>query len=483
MDKLAFHARQARETLSSMPLSYGDARAVETRTETIEIKNGVPREVTSGVSRGIGIRVIYKGSWGFAATSILSKRSIGKVCREALKIARAGRVAQREPVVLAKAAPVEAEYATPFDEDPFKVPLEEKLALLAEAESALSGEREVKIRQAFYEGFERKSVFASTEGALIRQRIVQTGGGIMATAVGQGDAQVRSYPHSFRGNFQSGGFEFLRGLDLAGNAPRVASQAAALLSAPTLPEGRRTVILEGGQLGLQVHESIGHPIELDRILGMEAAYAGGSFIDPSMVGSFQYASPIVNVVADATAPRGLGTFGYDDEGVPGQRIDIIKDGVLVGLLTSRETAGVVDGVSNGTMRADGWSRIPLIRMTNINLLPGEISFEDLLADSEDALYLATNRAWSIDNRRLNFQFGTEIAWDVKGGRLAQMYKNPSYTGITPEFWSSCNAVCGSADWTMWGTPNCGKGQPGQTARVGHGTAPARFRNVRVGVYG
>jgi len=479
MEKLPLYAS---DTLSCLKVSYGDARLVETRVETIEIKNGAPHVVSSRVSRGIGVRVIYKGSWGFAATSSLNKRSVGKACREAVKIARAGRAARADNLELAPAEPLVAEYTTPFEQDPFEVPLEEKMGILLEADQALTGETAVKVRRSTYEGFERRTVFASTEGAHIKQRIVQCGGGIMAVAVGHGDSQVRSWPHSFRGNFQSAGFEFVRGMDFAAHAPRIASEAAALLSAPALPEGERTVILEGGQLALQVHESVGHPTELDRVLGMEAAYAGTSFVSPDMLGNFRYGSEHVNIAADATEPKGLGTFGYDDEGVPAQRINLIRNGILQDLMTSRETAAVLRRRSNGAMRADGWARIPLIRMTNINLLPGDRRFDDLLADSDGGLYMAVNRAWSIDNKRLNFQFGTEIAYEIEGGRLAKIYKNPSYTGITPQFWASCDAVCGRDDYFMWGTPNCGKGQPGQTARVGHATAPARFRNVRVGVY-
>jgi TldD protein len=471
----------ARDLLSSMPVSYGDARFVSTRMETVEVKNGVPRAVTSNFSRGIGVRVIAGGSWGFAATSTGTRRAVAKACRLALKIALAGTRTLQHPVTLSPAQPIVATYVTPFTEDPFLVPLEEKLEILVAADKALLGEPAVKVRQVTYQSFERESVFASTEGALIEQRIVQCGGGIQATAVGQGDAQVRSYPHGNRGNIHSAGFEYFRSLGLAAQAPRVAAEAAALLTAPALPEGNRTVILEGEQLALQVHESIGHPTELDRVLGMEAAYAGTSFLTLDKLNSLRYGSPLVNVVADATAPAGLGTFGYDDEGVPAQKVYLIKDGLFTGYQTSRETAPAIGQASNGTMRADGWNRIPLIRMTNINLLPGTWRLNDLLADSDGALYLATNRAWSIDNKRLNFQFGTEIAYEVSGGKLGAIYRNPSYTGITPEFWNSCDAVCGPDDWVMWGTPNCGKGQPGQTARVGHGTAPTRFRNVRVGV--
>jgi TldD protein len=242
-----------------------------------------------------------------------------------------------------------------------------------------------------------------------------------------------------------------------------------------------TLILDSSQLALQIHESIGHPIELDRILGTEASYAGTSFLNPEMVGHFRYGSDLVNIVADATHPGGLGTFGYDDEGIVSQRVPIITRGILVNLLMSRETAHHLGKESNGTMRADGWNRIPLIRMTNINVEPGLWTLEGMIADTEEGLFLSTNRSWSIDDKRINFQFGTEIGWEIKGGRLGEMVKNPTYTGITPRFWNSCDAIANRDHWQMWGTPNCGKGEPGQVAHVGHGAAPARFKNVQVGV--
>jgi TldD protein len=242
-----------------------------------------------------------------------------------------------------------------------------------------------------------------------------------------------------------------------------------------------TLILDSSQLALQIHESIGHPIELDRILGTEASYAGTSFLKPEMVGHFKYGSEWVNIVADATHPGGLGTFGYDDEGIVSQRVPIITRGILVNLLTSRETAHHLGKESNGTMRADGWNRIPLIRMTNISIEPGEWTLEGMIADTDEGLFLSTNRSWSIDDKRINFQFGTEIGWEIKDGKLGEMVKNPTYTGITPKFWNSCDAIANRNYWQMWGTPNCGKGEPGQVAHVGHGAAPTRFRNVQVGV--
>jgi TldD protein len=242
------------------------------------------------------------------------------------------------------------------------------------------------------------------------------------------------------------------------------------------------VVLDGHQTMLQVHESVGHPTELDRIFGMEAAYAGTSFLALEDVGRLRYGSEIVNISADATVPGGLGTCAYDDEGVAAQRVDLIKEGVLVGLQTSRETAAAAGQErSNGTMRAEGWENFPLIRMTNINLSPGSGTLDDLLADVDDGIFMATNKSWSIDDKRLNFQFGCEAAWEIKRGRLTKMLKNPRYTGITPIFWQSCDAIAGAEEWRMWGTPNCGKGQPGQIVRVGHGAAPARFLNVTTGV--
>jgi TldD protein len=233
---------------------------------------------------------------------------------------------------------------------------------------------------------------------------------------------------------------------------------------------------------LQVHESCGHPIELDRALGTEAAFAGTSFLTTDRLGSFRYGSEKVNIRIDSTSPSGLGTFGWDDEGVPASEGWAVKDGVFVGYLMSRETAAALGRPSNGTMRADGWARLPLIRMTNVSLMPGDAgTLADLIADTDDGIFMETNRSWSIDDRRLNFQFGTQIGWEIQGGKLGAMLRNPTYTGITPEFWGSCDAVCSPSEWKMWGTPNCGKGQPGQVGHTGHGAAPARFRNVRVGV--
>jgi len=277
------------------------------------------------------------------------------------------------------------------------------------------------------------------------------------------------------------GYELVDELDLLGNAPRIAEQAIALHSAPQCPEGEFNLIVDSSQLGLQIHESIGHPIELDRVLGSEANYAGMSFLTLDQLGKLRYGSDIVNVVCDARAEHGpgLGTFAFDDEGVPAQCTDIIRHGQFTGYMTSRETAAEVgESRSNGCMRADGWARIPLIRMTNVSLLPGEQSLEEVF--DGDGIYMETNRSWSIDDKRYNFQFGCEIAWEIRRGKRVRMLKNPSYSGISTEFWNACAAIAGREHWTLWGVPNCGKGQPEQVMGTGHGASPSRFRNIKIG---
>jgi TldD protein len=270
-------------------------------------------------------------------------------------------------------------------------------------------------------------------------------------------------------------------MELEKHAKRIAEEAVQLLSAPQCPDKKTTLLLGGSQLALQIHESCGHPIELDRAMGMEASFAGTSFLTPEKRRNFQYGSEIVNLYGDSTAPGGLGTIGYDDEGIPAQVFDIVKDGEFVNYLTSRETAVLFEEKSNGTVRADGWERMPMIRMTNVNLQPDDWKLDELIKDTEEGIMTETNRSWSIDQQRLNFQFGTELAYKIEDGSIEGIYKNPTYTGITYEFWRSADAITNKDDWRLWGIPNCGKGEPMQTMYVGHGCSTARFRNVRIGV--
>lgn len=463
--------------------SYADARFVETEVEVVSVKDGRVEAVTSEKNRGIGVRVIVDGAWGFASTSRLGASEMDGVAAVAVRIAKASSSTIREPVDLGDEVKVVATYATSFQKDPFAVALQEKIALLTSACDEMRKVKKIAIAEASTEIIRTKKIFASSEGSYIEQELIETGCGIEATALSDGDLQNRSYPNSVGRHMGTEGWEFVERQDLSGNAFRIAEEAAALLEAKQCPSGEATIILDGSQTALQVHESCGHPIELDRVFGTEAAFAGTSFLTPDKLGVFRYGSDLVSMTIDATIPGGLGSFGYDDEGIAAQRVDVVKDGIFVGYLTSRETAAKLGQQSNGTARASGWDRIPLIRMTNVNLEPGNWALEDLIADTDDGIYMQTNRSWSIDDKRLNFQFGTEIAWEIKGGKLGQILKNPTYAGITPEFWGSCDAVCGPDAWTVWGTPNCGKGQPEQVGHVGHGAAPARFRNVRIGLMG
>ena len=377
-----------------------------------------------------------------------------------------------------------ARWEAPCRIDPFTVPVSAVIDLLLKVDAELRRVPGVTLAEAQMDFRRIEQLFVSSLGSEIYQRKRQTGTGYTAISFSGSEIQKRSYPNSFGGQYQTKGYELVEELNLVENARRVAEEAVALHQAAQCPQGVADIILDGSQLGLQVHESVGHPIELDRVLGTEANFAGMSFLTLEKLGKLQYASEIVNIVADATPAHGpgMGTFAYDDEGVPGQATPIVQNGRFVGYLTSRETAAAIGQArSNGTMRAEGWNRIPLIRMTNVSLLPGSGTLEALIADTQDGIYFETNRSWSIDDRRYNFQFGTEIGWEIKHGKRTRMLKNPSYGGITTEFWNSCDAICGRELWTLWGLPNCGKGQPMQTMGTGHGASPARFRKVKVGV--
>ena len=461
--------------------SYADVRVDERVQQDIVVKNGQLAAVSDDASEGLGVRVIVDGAWGFAGSARLDKNEIQEVVDRAIRIARASARVRSTPVNLGPPVTSRGTYRTPVERDPFSVPLSEKVELLLRADQAMGSVRGVTIREGSMEFIKQRKLFASTEGALTEQELFESGAGIEATATTPDDVQNRSYPNSFGRHQGAGGYEYITALELDRHGQRIAEEAVALLTAPQCPSGLKTLILDASQVGLQIHESCGHPTELDRVFGMEAAYAGTSFMTPEKLNHLRYGSPKVTITADALTPTGLGTFGWDDEGVPAQRTYLINQGLFVGYLTSRETASVLGQQSNGTMRADGWNRIPLIRMTNVSLEPGDSSLEAMIADTKDGVYMETNRSWSIDDKRLNFQFGTQLAYEISNGRRGRMLKNATYAGITPEFWNSCDAIGGRSEWKVWGLANCGKGQPPQVAHVAHGAAPARFQNVRVGI--
>ena len=461
-------------------VDYADLRLVTTRTERIRVKNGSVDSISDMTSRGIGIRVIVNGSWGFSSSALVTEAEAAKVAAQAIEIAKATGMLKKFDVVLSEEKPTVDTYKTVVVKNPFEVPLEEKTGLLLEADRILRKNPSVKVAEGSMHFYGTEKLFLSTEGAEIDQTLIESGGGISATAVSDGDVQRRSFPTSW-GDTATRGYEFIEELRLRENAEKTAEEAAALLKAEECPTGEMDLIIGGSQLALQIHESCGHPTELDRVFGTEASFAGTSFLTVEKMGNYKYGSEHVSIFQDATCVGGLGTFGYDDEGVPAQRTPVVDRGRFVGYLTSRETASRLNQRSNACMRADGWNRIPLIRMTNINLEPGRWNLADLIKDTKNGILVDSNKSWSIDDKRLNFQFGTEIAWRIKDGKLGGIVRNAVYTGITPEFWAACDAVCNRDHWHIWGIPNCGKGEPMQVAHVAHGAAPARFRKIRVGV--
>jgi TldD protein len=464
--------------------AYAEARHVERREEALSVRSGHVDDFAASASDGIGVRVRVGGGWGFAATRDVSAASAEAALAQALAIAEAQPAGAATP--LAPVPPARGHWASPHEVDPFDVSLEDKLELLLAAEAAMradGGDERIARSVAAVRAWRERKAFASTEGAACTQELVACGAGIGAWASDGSELQVRSYPLAHGGLFAAAGWEHVLALDLAGHGGRVAAEAIELLSAPQCPEGVTTIVLDGEQLALQIHESVGHALELDRILLGEASYAGTSWVKPEDIGAARFGSERMTVVADATLPGALGSFGWDDEGVPASRYPLVEGGVLRAALSNRESAAAIGlDRSGGCARADGFARQPIVRMTNVSIEPGDAGMlEDLIADTDEGLYFETNRSWSIDDRRLHFQFATEVGREIKGGRLGRLYRNPSYAGIGPRFWGSLDAVCGPAEWRAWGLTNCGKGEPGQIMAVSHGAAPARFRDVQVGV--
>jgi TldD protein len=465
--------------------TYADARTVNQRSRALTTKNGKVGSASDSESLGYSVRVIADGAWGFAAAEDLSRNGVESTAARAVEIARASAQVKQEDIRLAAEKPAAAEWTTPHQIDPFSISVEQNIDLLLTIDSELRSVSGVTLAETNLNFNREEQWFISSEGANIHQTKYSTGAGYCAYSFAGNEIQKRSYPNSYGGQWQSKGFELIDELKLVENARRIAEEAVALHHADQCPEGVFDIILDSSQLGLQIHESIGHPIELDRVLGMEANFAGTSFLTLDKLRNLRYGSELVNVVADARQEHGpgLGTFAYDDEGVAAQCTPIITNGLFTGYLSSRETAHTIGGTrSGGTLRAEGWNRLPMIRMTNISLLPGEkpLTLEQLISSTDHGMLMQTNRSWSIDDKRYNFQFGCEIGWEIKNGKRVRMLKNPSYSGITTEFWNSLDAICSRDEWTLWGTPNCGKGQPQQVMGTGHGASPSRFRKVKVG---
>jgi TldD protein len=472
-------AAAAVEAAIAVGARYADARVMHRRTESMNARNGEIEDLGQAEDAGLGVRALVGSGWGFYAVPDPSPAAAREAGAEAAAIAAASALVAGAPVDLLSATPVTDSWSSECVVDPLSVPLSEKGDLLVNVTAAMhrAGGDQSEGR---YQVWDTRKWFVSSEGHRIDQHIRECGGGISTTVIGEDETQRRSYP-SYRGQFGTRGWELIRELDLAAHGERIVDEARALLTAPACPAGATTVIIGGEQMALQIHESVGHAIELDRILGWEAAFAGTSWLDLAQLGSMRYGSPLMNIVIDPRIPGALGSFGYDDEGTAAGPRDAVRDGVWVGVLAGRDSASVAGLDYAGSVRSDGWSRLPMVRMTNVGLEPGPHTLDEMIAATDDGILMDFNRSWSIDDKRLNFQFGCEIGWQIRNGRRGRMLRNPTYTGIGPTFWQSMDML--SSETIAWGTPNCGKGQPGQTGHTGHPAAPARFADVRVGVHG
>jgi TldD protein len=473
-------AQRALDTAVKRGARYADIRFEADRTERIEARNGVVATLSDSTSRGYGIRALVDGAWGFAASSDLSEHGMDRAAARAVDIARASASIARRGFGEPPPRAYTDAFATPVQRDPKDVPLGERVNLLLQAEKALHVSPQISVGRAWIDLWTTEKHFYSSTGSNIAQSIRQTGSGIQALAVGEGDVQRRTYPGDI-GLYKSGGWEIVEQAQLRENAQRIGEEAVALLKAPQCPSGTFDVILGGSQVSLQIHESCGHPAELDRVMGWEANFSGVSFLEIAQLDKLKYGSDLVTIVIDNTLPEGLATIGYDDEGTKSTVSDIIRNGMLVGYEMSNDTARTIGRESNACVRAQSWEFVPMIRMCNLNLLPGDTPFENLFDDVKDGVYMESNRSWSIDDHRLNFQFGCEMGWEIKNGKRGRLLKNPTYAGVTPQFWNSCDAIADKRSWVAWGTPNCGKGEPMQSGRTAQCASPARFRSVRVGV--
>lgn len=455
---------------------YGDIRLLETTTQSIRGEDRRIAKIREGQDCGFGVRVLYKGAWGFAASSILSPEELPRVVDLAIEIAKGSASLAIHKVQLAPEPVHHDSVRTPWRIDPFTVPVEHKTPLLLEAMNSLHRQAGVVRSAASLWAQRDHKLFVSTEGTHIHFDLLAVQGECTATAVHDGRFASRTFstPHLRMG------YELIEDANLLAEAPRIATQAVEKVKAPPIDPGTYDLVLDPEHLSLTMHESCGHPSELDRALGYEANYAGTSFLTPEKCGEYQYGSPYVNLVADNTEPETLAATGYDDDGVACQRWDIVREGLFVGYCTNREVASRIgDARSRGSNRADSWGSVPIVRIANIGLEPGQATLDDLLAGVKRGIYIEGHGSYSIDQRRYNFQFGGDAFWLIEKGRRTCMVRDVIYHGVTPEFWGRCDGVADHAHRQRFGFITCGKGQPGQSGWMTHAACHARFRNVSV----
>lgn len=460
---------------------YADIRIQKTTTEVLYIQNSSIKNSNNDVLYGYGIRVLKNGAWGFAHSNNFTEDALFKTVQKAYDTAKLSALVKNgDGIRLATERSYISSYHTPYKIDPFSIPLKEKAELFMEINQRMLNYNEIKKANSFFRAQKDEKLFASSIGTRLDINTLYINPQITAVAVTEKDTQSRTFDEGGRNI----GWEWVEQLNLLDRARYVAEEAIMKVHADELgEEKRRTLVLDPNHLGLTMHESVGHPTELDRVLGWEADYAGISFATPEKLGNYQYGSKIVNFVGDNTLEGGLATAGFDDDGVPGQKWHIIKDGILTEYGTTRETAPFI-GVdySRGCNRATYYYDQPINRIPNLYLLPGkeELTPAQLIGNTEEGVYIQGRGSFSIDQHRVNFQFGGDFFWEIKDGKLIKPLKKVLYRSNNPEFWNSCDAICDKRFWQPFGIINCGKGQPNQTARMTHGASPARFRNIRVG---
>ena len=460
--------------------TYADVRIVRIRNERISTREDRIEGVSSVEDYGVGVRVIAAGAWGFAATPVVTAAEGERVARAAVGVARANAPLLRRAVVLAPEAAHVDVWQTPLIKDPFKIPLEDKAELLLEINREAMKVPGVKFVNSWYSGNSEWKLFASTDGAYLEQEIVRLGPGYSVTAVDDKRGEFESREHDLPP--RQAGWEYVQGSTLRADARRIAEEAVEKLRSPSVAPGKRDLILDPSNLWLTIHESIGHPTELDRALGYEANFAGTSFATPDKLGKLRLGAPQLTFYADKTTPGGLATCGYDDDGVATQRWNLVENGVFVGYQTTREQAGWINEQrSRGTCYAAGHASFPFQRMPNISLVPAEKerSVDEIVAATDDGVLVTGRGSWSIDHQRLNFQFGGQTFHEIKGGKRVRMLRDVAYQANTLEFWTGCDLLGGPKSWVLAGSMNDGKGEPSQSNSMSHGCPPARFRKVNI----
>jgi TldD protein len=471
-------ADAALEAARSAGASYADIRINRYRNQYISTREEKIDSISDNESYGFGVRVISGGAWGFAASTNVTRDEVVRAARQAVAIAKANSRLQKEPVTLAPVRAYTDKWSTPIKVDPFTVPVEEKVGLLLSLNREAMKAQGARFCESSLFQTNEKKYFASTEGSYIEQDLYRVWPSFEVTAVSADGSDFQS-----RASFaqpMGRGYEYCTEYPLLEDARRAGEDAVAKLKAPSIEPGKRDLILMPSHLWLVIHESVAHATELDRALGFEANYAGTSFVTPDNLRKLKYGSDLVTIVGDRTERHGLATVGYDDEGVKATRFDIIRDGMFVGYQTIREQAGWIgDKESHACAHADSYEHVPMQRMPNVSLLPGEkkMSPDDLIAGVDDGVLVTGNGSWSIDQQRRNFQFGGQTFQQIKGGKIVGMLRDVAFQSMTVDFWNSCDAICSKEHYELGGSYWCGKAQPGQVAPVSHGSSPARFRKI------